>query len=92
MLLFLRRWRTLVGLIAGSLVLGLISVGVVGRAGLGKYFGMVKGFARMKSQGQPTWLEVDMFSFLLPMVGSRMAVGVLLVMAAVVFAFLVKAW
>jgi hypothetical protein len=53
---------------------------------------MVKGFARMKSQGQPTWLEVDMFSFLLPMVGSRMAVGVLLVMAAVVFAFLVKAW
>jgi Glycosyltransferase family 87 len=92
MLFVLRRWRTLAGLASGSLALALLSFAIIGRSGLDNYLAMSKTFSQIKWQGQPTWLEVDAFSFLLPIVGPRVATGLLVAFALIVLAFLVKAW
>jgi hypothetical protein len=92
MLVVTRRWRTLGGFCLGTLTLGLISLAVIGPSGVHSYLEMLKTFSQIKSAGQPTFLEVDAFSFFLPLVGRRIAILLVIAIAAAVLPFLITAW
>jgi len=92
MLLVTKRWRTLAGFCAGALVLGLVSLAVIGFSGIPEYLDTLAYFSRAKATGlHLIWLDVDAFSFFLPLLGKNTWLAVL-VLAALVTPFLLRAW
>lgn len=92
MLVVTRRWSTLAGFCLGAITLGLISLAVIGPSGVRSYLEMLKTFSQIKSTGQPTFLEVDAFSFFLRLVGKQIATLVAIAIALAVLPFLVAEW
>ena len=95
MLALTRRWRTLAGFSVGGVILGLVSLAVIGVSAAPAYFQMLVGFSHDKAIGrQPPWNYVDAYSFFSPVVGGRISLAIALVVAVVivVIPLLLIAW
>ena len=92
MLFVTRRWLSLMGFAAGALLLGTVSLAVIGFAGVPRYFHLLAFFSRAKASGlHPIIFDVDALSFFIPLFGQRASL-IALGFAIVVAPFLVRAW
>jgi hypothetical protein len=92
MLLVTKRWRTLAGFGVGAAVLSLISLALIGFSGIPQYLDTLAFFSRAKATGlHLPWLDVDAFSFFLPLLGKHAWLAVL-ILTAVAAPFLLRAW
>src|SRR5260370_37007000 len=83
-----RRGSTPAWFCLGAITLALIRLAVIGPSGVRSYVEMLKTFSHIKSIGQPTFLEVDAFSFFLRLVGKQIATSVAIAIALAVLPFL----
>jgi len=92
MLVVTKRWRTVAGFCVGVVVLGLVSLAVIGFSGIPAYLDTLAFFSRAKATGlHLIWFDVDALSFFLPLLGKHAWLAAL-VLAAVVIPFLLRAW
>jgi hypothetical protein len=92
MLLVTKRWRTLAGFCVGAVVLGLVSLAVIGFSGIPDYLDTLAFFSRAKATGlHLIWFDVDALAFFLPLLGKHAWLAVL-VLTALVTPFLLRAW
>ena len=92
MLFVTKRWRTLYGFAAGALLVGALSLVVIGFAGVPKYFQLLAFFSRAKASGlHPVVFDVDAVSFFTPLFGER-AWLIVLGLGIVAAPFLFRAW
>jgi hypothetical protein len=92
MLVVTRRWRTLAGLGIVALILGILSLALIGTPGIPAYLDMLALFSQDKMSGQHVrFFDVDAFSFFLPVLGKYAWLAVL-VLTAVITPFLIQAW
>jgi hypothetical protein len=95
MLLVTRRWLTLAGFSLGAVVLGALSLSMIGSAGLPSYFRMLQSFSVLKLTGRRrTFHEIDLFSFFNSIFHDHvfLAITVTSAICVVVFVILVKQW
>jgi alpha-1,2-mannosyltransferase len=92
MLVVTKRWRTVAGFCVGAVVLGLVSLAVIGFSGIPAYLDTLAFFSRAKATGlHLIWFDVDALSFFLPLLGKHAWLAAL-ALAAVVIPFLLRAW
>ncbi|HEY6242815.1 MAG TPA: glycosyltransferase family 87 protein [Pyrinomonadaceae bacterium] len=95
MLVVSKRWRTLGGFCFCGVILGLVSVAIIGSSGLRLYFDLLSTFSKSKAIGlHPIWYDVDALSFFLQITHGQvvLAWGLLTCLTLMVLPFLVKIW
>lgn len=95
MLLVTKRWRTLAGFCVTAAALGLVSLALIGFSGVPAYLSMLASFSQDKASGKhPNWVDVDAFSFFLPLVNGRVSLAgwLVVILGIIVIPFLVAAW
>jgi hypothetical protein len=95
MLLVTKRWRTLAGFCITAVGLGLISLALIGFSGVPAYLSLLASFSQDKATGKhPIWVDIDAFSFFLPLVNGRVSLAgwLVVILAIIVIPFLVAAW
>lgn len=93
MLAVTSRWRTLTGFGVGAVVLGMVSLAVIGLSGVPEYLDMLAFFSQAKAAGRHGLLfDVDALSFFVALLGRRYAWIAMLLLAAIVLPVLVLAW
>jgi alpha-1,2-mannosyltransferase len=95
MLVLTKRWRTLAGFCVGGVMVGLLSLAVIGVSDIPRYFDMLAAFSHDKAIGrQPIWNYVDAYSFFLPLVGGRLslAAGLVVALVLIVIPLLFVTW
>lgn len=93
MLVITKRWRSLAGFLTTGLILGLISLALIGISGLPAYIEMAAGFAKAKTGTHLTMLEIDAYSFFVALTrGSAWAPFLFLALTVAILPFVIKAW
>lgn len=95
MLLVTRRLRALAGFSLGAVVLGALSLLMIGSSGLPLYLRMLQSFSVLKLTGRRrTFHEIDLFSFFNSIFHDHVFVTIVLTIAVTVFVlvFLVREW
>ena len=95
MLLVTRRCKTLAGFSLGAVVLGALSLAMIGPSGLPLYFRMLQSFSVLKLTGRRrTFHEIDLFSFFNSIFHDHVFLTIVLTIAVSVFVlvFLVREW
>jgi len=95
MLLVTRKWRALAGFSIGAVVLGVLSLSIIGLSGLPSYLRMLQTFSLLKLTGRRrTFHEIDLFSFFSSILHDHVLLAISLTVAVctVVFVMLLKEW
>jgi glycosyl transferase family 87 len=95
MLLVTRRWQTLAGFSLGAVILGALSLLMIGSSGLPSYLRMLQSFSVLKITGRRrTFHEIDLFSFFNSIFHDHVFLSITVTSAicVVVFVVLVKQW
>ncbi len=93
MVVITQRWRVLAGFCVGALALGSISLLLVGFRGAQAYVDMLHYFSESKAAGKhPLWLDVDIYSSFLALIGGPAANWLALTLTALAVPFIILAW
>lgn len=94
MLFITKRWRTLIGLCLGAIVLAVVSLGVIGLSGIRSYLEMLAMFADLKAAGgRLTYMEIDAYSLFFELSQSKtLSVALLALLCVIVIPLLVLTW